>query len=183
MVSVSTYIYRVIWIKDHLLIHYNDYKIRWSQKQARLLVWELPCHIFPQGGTHIWKWCTGATKHLRCICSGLSVTNCIKKGGLSVTKRTEIGGLSGNASKNRAFRAKMAKNFSTFCQICQKFRKIQFFLPKIATYLTIKCENEGSLSDKDVSGSFGDKEFVKNRGSLGQSWQKWGSFSESERKK
>ena len=29
----------------------------------------------------------------------------------------------------------------------------------------------GSLSDKDhVSGSFGDKEFVKNRGSLGDSW-------------
>ena len=45
------------------------------------------------------------------------------------------------------------------------------FLQKIVTCLTIKCENEGSLSDnKDVSGSFGDKEFVKNRGSLGESW-------------
>ena len=56
------------------------------------------------------------------------------------------------------------------------------FLPKIVTCLTIKYENEGSLSDKDVPGFFGDKEFVKNRGSLGESWWKWGSFS-SERKK
>ena len=41
-------------------------------------------------------------------------------------------------------------------------------MPKIITCLTIKCENEGSLSDGDVSGSFGDKEFVKNKESLGE---------------
>ena len=34
----------------------------------------------------------------------------------------------------------------------------------------LQVDNEGSLSDKDVSGSFGDKKFVKNRGSLGESW-------------
>ena len=48
----------------------------------------------------------------------------------------------------------MAKNFSTFHQIFEK----SIFLPKIVTCLTIKCENEGSLNDKVVSGSFGDKE-------------------------
>ena len=59
-----------------------------------------------------------------------------------------------------AFRAKMAKTFSTFRQICRNLEKSNF-LPKIVTCLTIKCENVGFLSDKDVSGSFGDKEFVK----------------------
>ena len=64
------------------------------------------------GGTYIWKWRTSATKHLRCR-------------GLSVTKRTKIGGLSVKCIKKiRAFRA---KNFSTFCKICQNFWKIQFF--------------------------------------------------------
>ena len=40
-------------------------------------------------------------------------------------------------------------------------------MPKIVTCLTTKCENEGSLSDKDVSGSLvtrSHEEFVKNRG-------------------
>ena len=48
--------------------------------------------------------------------------------------------------------------------ISQHFVKIfekSNFLQKIFTCLTIKCENEGYLSDKDVSGSFADKEFVK----------------------
>ena len=70
----------------------------------------------------------------------------------------------------RAFRAKMAKNFSTFCQIGRNFRKILFFTENCHFFFTIKRENEGSVSDKDVSGSFGDNEFVKNRGSLGESW-------------
>ena len=48
--------------------------------------------IIRGGGTHIWKWRTSASKHLRC--KGLSVTNCIKKGGLSVTKCTKLEGLS-----------------------------------------------------------------------------------------
>ena len=68
--------------------------------------------------------------------------------------------------KIEAFRAKMVINFSTFRQIFEKSN----FLPKIVTCLTIKSENEGSLSDKDVPGSFGDKAFVINRGSLGESW-------------
>ena len=84
-------------------------------------------------------------------CRGLSVTNCVKKWGLSVTKRTKIEGLSVKCIKK-----KKAKNFSTFRQIFAKSN----FLPTIVTCLTIKCENEGSLSDKDMSGSFSDKEFV-----------------------
>ena len=82
-----------------------------------------------------------------------------------MTKRTKIGSLSVKCIKKRACRA---KNFSTFCQICQNFRKIHFFFTKFVTCLTTECENEGYLSDKDVPGSFGDKEFVKNRGSLGE---------------
>ena len=93
----------------------------------------------------------------------------IKKKSLSVTKCTKTGGLSVKCIKKiGAFRAKMAKKFSTFRQICRNFRKIQFFAENC---LTINCENEGSLSDKDVSGSFGDKEFVKNSGLFGESWQ------------
>ena len=96
------------------------------------------------------------------------MTNYITKRGLSVTKRTKNrGSFSEMHQKIGAFRAKMAKNFSTFRQIC---RKNLIFLPRIVTCLTIKCKNERSLSDKDVSGSFGDKVFVKNRGSLGESW-------------
>ena len=76
----------------------------------------------------------------------------------------------------------MVKYFSTFRQICRNFQIIQF-LQKIVICLTIKCENEGSLNDKDVSGSFGDKEFVKNRGSLVKVGKNWGPFGESERKK
>ena len=65
----------------------------------------------------------------------------------------------------------MAKNFSTqhFVKFVKIFEKSNF-LPKIVTCLTIKCTNEGSLSDKDVSGSFGDKEFVK----IGDHWVKVG---------
>ena len=58
---------------------------------------------------------------------------------------------------------KISQHFVIFVEIFKKNHV--FFLPKIVTCLTIiKCENEGSLSDKDVSLSFGDKEFVKNRG-------------------
>ena len=65
---------------------------------------------------------------------------------------------------------KMAKNFSHFVKFVEIFEK-SIFLPKIVTCLTIKCEKIRGLSvTKDVSGSFGDKEFVKNRGSLGESW-------------
>ena len=56
-----------------------------------------------------------------------------------MTKRTKIGGLSVKCIKIGAFRA---KNFSTFRQ---NFRKIHFFA-EIVTCLTIKCENEGTLT-------------------------------------
>ena len=69
---------------------------------------------------------------------------CIKKQVLSGPKWTTI-----------------SQHFVKFVEIFEKSN----FLPKIVT-----CENEGSLSDKDVSGSFGNKECVKNRGSLGESW-------------
>ena len=66
-----------------------------------------------------------------------------------------------------AFRAKVSQHFVKFVEIFKKSN----FLPKIVTCLTIKYENEGSLSDKDVSGSFRDKEFVYN---VGGQWVKVG---------
>ena len=66
--------------------------------------------------------------------------------------------------KNRGFQGQNGQKFLNISSNLSQFAKNQIFLPKGVTCLTIKCENEGSLSDKDVSGSFGDKEFVKNRG-------------------
>ena len=86
-----------------------------------------------------------------------------------MTKRTKIGGLSVKCIKKYGLSGpkwpKISQHFVKFVEILEK----SIFLPKIVTCLTIKCENEGSMSDKDVSGSFGDKEFVKIRGSLGES--------------
>ena len=79
--------------------------------------------IQARGGTHIWKWRTSATKHLRC--RGLSVTNCIKKrGSFSDKGLKNRGSFSEMHQKIGAFRAKMVKNFSTFRQKCRNFRKI-----------------------------------------------------------
>ena len=72
--------------------------------------------------------------------------------------------------KNRGCQGQNGQKFLNISSNLSKFSKIPIFLPKIVTCLTIKYESEGSLSDRDVSGSFGDKEFVKNRGSLGESW-------------
>ena len=132
-----------------------------------LSCYQLPLPCANSRGTHIWKWRTSATKHLRC--RGLSVTNCVKKGGLSVTKRTKMGSFSEmHKKKNKKKQGfsgpkwpKISQNLSTFSKTPFFFFFFFFFVPKIVTCLTIECENEGSLSDKDVSGSFGDKEFVK----------------------
>ena len=87
-----------------------------------------------------------------------------------MTKRTKLGGLSVKCIKNRGFQSQNGQKFLNIASNLSKFSKNPNFLPKIVTCLTIECEHEGSFSDKDVSGSFGDKEFVKNRGSLGESW-------------
>ena len=80
-----------------------------------------------------------------------------KRGSFSDKAHKYRGSFSEMHEKIGAFRAKMAKNFSIFRQICRKFSKKFYYWPKIVTCLTIKCENEVSLSDKDVSGSFGEK--------------------------
>ena len=69
----------------------------------------------------------------------------------------------------------MAKNFSTYRQICRNFRKIQFFAEKCHLF-DYEMRKWGSLSDKDVSGSFGDKEFVKKIGVIGWKLVKMGVF-------
>ena len=103
------------------------------------------------------------------------MTNCVQKERLSVTKRTKIGGLSVKYIMNKGFQDQNGKKFLNISSNVSKFSKNQIFLPKIVTCLTIKCEYEGSLSDKDVSGSFGDKEFVKDRGPFpGGHWVKVG---------
>ena len=76
-----------------------------------------------------------------------------------MTKHSKIGGLSVKCIKKGGFQGQNGQIFFNICQI-----KESNLLLKIVNRLTIKCENEGSLSDKDVSGSFGDKEFVKHRG-------------------
>ena len=90
--------------------------------------------------------------------------NCVKKGGLSVTKCTKIG------ESFSEMHQKIGQKISQHFVKMSKFSKNPIFLPKIVTCVTIKCENEGSLSNKDVPGSFGDKEFVK----IGGHWVKVG---------
>ena len=87
-----------------------------------------------------------------------------------MTKRTKIGGLSVKCIKNRSFQGQNGQKFLNISSNLSKLSKNPNFFPKIVTCLTTECENEGPLSDKDVSGYFGDKEFVRNRGSLGESW-------------
>ena len=88
-----------------------------------------------------------------------------KKGVFQWQAHKNRGSFSEMHEKNRGFQSKNCQKFLNFRQICQKSH-----FPLIVTCLTIQFENEWSLSDKDVSGSFGGKEFVKNRGSLGESW-------------
>ena len=99
------------------------------------------------------------------------MTNCVNKGGLSVTKHTKIGVFQGNALKKKGgFQGQNGQKFLNISSNLSKFSKNPNFLPKIVTCLTTECKNEGPLCDNDVSGYFGDKEFVKNTGSLGESW-------------
>ena len=87
-----------------------------------------------------------------------------KRGSFSDKAHKNRGSFSEIHRKNRGFQG---QNFLNILSNLSKFSKNPIFLPKIVTCLTIECENEGSLqSDKVVSGSFGDKEFVENRGSL-----------------
>ena len=86
-----------------------------------------------------------------------------------MTKSTKTGSFSEMHQKIGASGPKWPKISQHFVKFVEIFEKSNF-LPKIVTCLTIKYENEESLRDNDVSGSFSDKEFVKNRGSLGESW-------------
>ena len=56
-----------------------------------------------------------------------------------MTKRTKIGGLSVKCIKNRGFQGQK------FLNISSKLSKNPFFA-EIVTCLTIKCENEGTLT-------------------------------------
>ena len=77
------------------------------------------------GGTHIWKWRTSETQHLRCRVFRWQIAS--KKRGLSVTKSTKIGGLSVKCIKNRGFQCQNGQKFLNISSNLSKFSKISFF--------------------------------------------------------
>ena len=95
-----------------------------------------------------------------------------------MTKCTKIGSLSVKCIKNRGFQGQNGqKKFQLLLrQICRNFRKIKFFRRKLSLVLPLNAKIGGSLSDKDVLGSFGDKEFIKNRGVIGWKLVQMGVF-------
>ena len=76
-----------------------------------------------------------------------------KKGVFQDKAHKNRGSFSEMHEKIGAFRAKMPK-FLNIASNLSKFSKNSIFCGKIVTCLNIKCENEGSLRDKDVSGQW-----------------------------
>ena len=134
------------------------------------------------GGTHIWKWCTSATKHLRC--RGLSVTNWVTKGGsFSDKAHKNRGSFSEMHKKIGAFRAKMAKNFSTFRQICQNFRKNPICCRKLSLVWLLHAKIRDLWMTKMCQGLSVTRSLLKIGGHWVKVGKNRGSFGESERKK
>ena len=77
-----------------------------------------------------WKWRTSATKHLRC--RGLSVTNCIKKGGFQGQSAQKQGVFQWNASKNRGFQGQNGQKFLNILSNLSKFSKLLLVWPSNA---------------------------------------------------